>query len=156
MNALIVYFSYSGNTRQLVKGIEKELHLPVVEIERETPYSPDYDTCAYKEAKEEWEGRICPKIKKIGLDVSSFDKVFLFYPIWWYTHPMVVESFAKTCLKDYKGEVYLFANSYTNDPSYMKNTLKDLNGLGMGVEFKEGLFNKSLEEHLSFIGKILG
>ena len=154
MKPLIVYFSYSGNTRKLVQGIEKELHFPVLEIERETPYSPDYDTCAYREAKEEWEKRICPRIKSIGEAISSYDRILLFFPIWWYTYPMVVASFAKEYLKGYKGEVFVFANSYTNSYSYMENSMKDLKGLDLGTAFKEGLFNKPLEEHIAFIEKM--
>ncbi len=154
MNALIVYFSYSGNTRKLVEGIEKKLHCPLVQIERATPYSPDYDTCAYKEAKEEWEKRIRPAMKPIDVDVSSFDKVFLFFPIWWYTYPMVIASFAENYLKGYKGEVVVFANSYSNDPTYIETSLKDLDSLGLGVTFVKGLFNEGLDEHLKFIEKM--
>ena len=156
MNALIVYFSYSGNTRKLIKGIEEEFHFPALEIERETPYSPDYDTCAYKEAKEEWEKRVCPAIKNLDFGPSSYDRIFLFFPIWWYTYPMVIASFVKEYLKDYKGEVVVFPNSYTNDPSYMRTSMKDLKALGVPADFKEGLFNKSLQDHIAFIGKING
>ena len=154
MKPLIVYFSYSGNTRKLVKGIEKEFHYHVIEIERDTSYSPDYDTCAYHEAKEEWEKRLCPKIKDIDVDASNYDAIYLFFPIWWYTYPMVIATFAKEYLKGYKGKVVVFANSYTNSHSYMETSLKDLNGLGLGVEFKEGLFNKSLEDHIAYFKKI--
>ncbi len=154
MKSLIVYFSYSGNTRKLVDGIEAEFPFPLVEIERETPYSPDYDTCAYHEAKEEWEKRACPKIKSIDVDISDYGRIYLFFPIWWYTYPMVIETFAKEHLEGYNGEVIVFANSHTNSHSYMETSLKDLNSLGLGVAFKEGLFNKSLEDHLAYLKKI--
>lgn len=154
MKTLIAYFSYSGNTRKLVQGIEKEFNCPIVEIERETPYSLDYDTCAYHEAKEEWEKRLYPSIKSIDEDVSSYDTILLFFPIWWYTYPMVIASFAKEYLQGYKGEVFVFANSYTNSYSYMATSMKDLNALGLGVDFKEGLFNKSLQEHIAFLKKM--
>ena len=152
MNTLIAYFSWSNNTKNLIEGINNDLKFDVVRIEREKPYSTDYHECAYVEAKEEIEKRINPNIKKIDVDYSKYDKVYLFFPIWWYTYPMPVETFLKE-LKDYKGEVILFANSFTNDPKYMENSLRDAKKANKELNIKEGLFNKSIKEHLYFINK---
>ena len=57
-------------------------------------------------------------------------------------------------IKNYKGKVYVFANSYTNDPKYMKNSMKDLKSIAPNVQFVEGLFNQSAGKHIDFIKKI--
>ncbi len=153
MKTLIAYFSWSGNTKKIIEEIDKSAKYDVIRIKRMAPYSSDYNQCAYVEAKEEWEKRALPEIEKINLDVNSYEKILLFFPIWWYTIPMPVGTFVKENLNGYKGEVIVFANSYTNDPKYMVNSFDDLKKLNPGLNLKKGLLNKSIEEHISFIEK---
>ncbi len=153
MKTLIVYFSWSNNTKKLVEDLNGNFNYDAVRIERKVPYSSDYNQCAYIEAKEEREKRILPEIKDITLDISQYERILLFFPIWWYTFPMPIGTFVKKYLKDYEGKVIIFANSYTDDPQYMTNSLKDLKGLNPKLDIKEGLLNKSVEEHISLIKK---
>ena len=150
MNSLIVYFSWSNNTKRLVEDLNKKFNYDVLRIERKIPYSTDYNTCAYVEAKEEVEKKIYPEIKELGIDVNKYERILLFFPIWWYTFPMPVGTFIKH-IKGYKGEVIVFANSYTNDPQYMVNSMRDLNNIDGTINFKEGLFNKSVDEHINYL-----
>ena len=153
MSNLIVYFSYSNNTKRIVEEVNKSFKYDVIKIERETPYSKDYNTCAYVEAKKEWEEETFPKLKDININVNEYDSIFLFFPVWWYTFPRVIGTFVKDYLKDYKGEVIVFANSYTNDPKYMENSINDLKKINKNLNIKEGLLNKSIDEHIEFIKK---
>lgn len=151
MKKAIVYFSWSNNTRKLVEGIQKEIpELDVYRIERKVPYSTDYEECAYHQAKEEVEKNIHPEIRELEADFSQYDKILLFFPIWWYTFPMPVATFLLKH-KDYRGKVILFANSYTNDSQYMQNSLRDAKALAPDVSFKEGLFNRKRKDHIEFI-----
>lgn len=44
-NVLIVYYSYTGNTRIVANKIQKALNgADILEITMENPYSTDYDT----------------------------------------------------------------------------------------------------------------
>lgn len=150
MKNLIIYFSYSGNTDRLVHETNKHFGFDMVQIERVEPYSQDYDTCAYVEAKEEWEKHIHPAIKGLDVNVSDYDRILVFFPIWWYTFPMPIATLIEN-LKGYKGEVILFENSYTNDPQYAVNSLRDFKELNGEINVKQGLFNKSADEHVKFI-----
>ena len=150
MKNLIIYFSWSNNTKNLVEKINKETKFDVVRLERKTPYSKDYNKCAYVEAKEEVDKRIHPEIKPLNVNFDDYDKILLFFPIWWYTFPMPVGTLLEN-LKDYKGEVVVFANSYTNDPQYMKNSMEDLKAIAPNVKFVEGLFNQETQKHIDFI-----
>ncbi len=153
MKNLIVYFSWSGNTEKLVTELNKEFNYEILRVERKIPYSDDYNTCAYVEAKGEWQNKIYPEIKNLNVDYSKYENILLFFPIWWYRFPMPIASFVKD-LKGFKGNVYVFANSYTNDPLYMQNSMKELKELDKNLIFKEGLFNKSVKAHIEFIKKI--
>lgn len=150
MKTLILYFSYSNNTKKLVEKINEKFNFDIARIERTVAYSNDYDTCAYKEAKTEWEKRIYPEIKDIDADITVYDRILLFFPIWWYTFPMPIGTFAER-LKNYAGEIVLFENSYTNDLQYVDNSLSDFKKLVGNVNVKQGLFNKSVKEHIEFI-----
>lgn len=150
MNTLIIYFSWSNNTKKLVEDINEEFKFDVVRLEREAPYSKNYHQCAYVEAKEEYDKKIHPTIKGLNVDINNYDRILLFFPIWWYTIPMPVGTLAES-LKNYKGEVVVFANSYTNDPQYMKNSMEDLKMIAHNVKFREGLFNQKTQMHVDFI-----
>ena len=150
MRTLTAYFSWSNNTKKLIEKINEKKKHDVIRIERAIPYSDDYDICAYKEAKEEVTKNIHPAIKPIDIDLNHYDPILLFFPIWWYTFPMPIGSFIEK-LKGYRGTVYIFANSYTNDPQYMINSMNDLKKIDPAIEFKEGLFNKNFNEHIQFI-----
>ena len=121
MKTLIIYFSWSGNTDRLVREINEHFNFDVVRIERKIPYSSDYDVCAYKEAKEEWQERLYPEIKDLNIDINAYDRILLFFPIWWYTFPMPIATLIRK-LNSFKGQIILFENSYTNDPKYAKNS----------------------------------
>lgn len=154
MKNLIAYFSWSGNTEKLVNEINAKFGFDEIKIERAVPYSYDYDTCAYVEAKGEWENRIRPAIKDPNIDIQGYDRVFLFFPIWWYTFPMPVASFIET-LKGFKGEIIIFENSYTNDVKYVDNSMNDFLKLDANLNVKQGLFNKNSETHIRFIENII-
>lgn len=151
MKTLIAYFSWSNNTKKLAESIGLNGNFDIVRIERVTPYSSNYHQCAYVEAREEYEKRICPEIKEMSMSLKQYERVLLFFPIWWFTYPMPIGTFIKNNLTDYEGEVVLFANSYTNDPMYMSNALRDAKRANPHLNIKEGLFNKTLIEHLAFI-----
>ena len=153
MKNLIVYFSWSGNTDKLVKETNAEFGFDVARVERAVDYSTDYDTCAYVEAKGEWEQRVCPAIKNLDVNVADYDRILLFFPIWWYTYPMPIATFIKQ-LHDYNGEIVVFENSYTHDEKYVENSLGDIAKMDTELNVKQGLFNKSVADHVEFIKKL--
>ena len=151
MKTLLVYFSWSGNTKHIVDGLNKEFNFDTIKIERKIPYSSNYNTCAYVEANEEWKKKILPEINDINIEISEYSRILLFFPIWWYTIPMCVATFVKNNLKGFDKEVIVFANSYTNDSIYMSNSMKDIAKLNPSLKLVEGLFNKPIKEHIEFI-----
>ncbi len=152
MKTLIAYFSYSNNTKKLVTEVNRSFSYDVVRIERVKPYSDVYEECAYVDAKNEVQKHIHPQIKPLDVDFSDYDRILLFFPIWWYTFPMPVGTFLEG-LKGYQGEVILFANSYSNDPQYMVNSLRDAKTIDSSLDIKEGLFNKDVRSHIAFLNK---
>ena len=91
-DALIVYFSWSGNTRGIARLLHEKIGGNLVEIEQVTPYSKDYNTCL-DQARRDQERAARPELKTRISDMARYDVVFLGYPNWWATIPMPVASF---------------------------------------------------------------
>ena len=65
--------------------------------------------------------------------------------------PMLIRTFLES-IPDWKGKtIVLFANSYTNDPQYMENAMKDAKASAPTAHLVEGLFNASPKEHIRFL-----
>ena len=82
---MVVYFSWSGNTRFAAETIAKKVGATTFEIKAETPYNSDFGKCC-DEAKPECYGKKLRPIKAIvGLDLAKYDVVFVGSPNWWGT-----------------------------------------------------------------------
>ena len=82
---VVVYFSWSGNTRFAAETIAKKAGAATFEIKAVTPYNSDFKKCC-DEAKPECYGKKLRPIKAIeGLKLSKYDVIFVGSPNWWGT-----------------------------------------------------------------------
>ena len=93
-NMLIVYYSWSGNTRGVAAEIQKQTGADVFEITLETPYSTNYNT-VLMQAQEDQHKQARPKLKG-SVDISKYDTVLLGYPNWWASIPMPIATFLES------------------------------------------------------------
>ena len=91
-HALIVYFSWSGNTRGIARMLHQKIGGDIIEIEPVTPYSSDYNTCL-EQARHDQERAARPELKTHIANMAGYDVVFLGYPNWWASIPMPIASF---------------------------------------------------------------
>jgi flavodoxin len=146
MKTLVAYFTWSGNTAAIAEKIARKTHGELYRIEREIPYSMDYNTCAYKEAKEEADKHLHPAITQPLPDLSQYDVVIIAFPIWWYTMPAPVMTFLES-YPDWQGKkLFVFANAYSDIPSQFVNAMRDAITCAKGADVKPGLYNKDIEK----------
>lgn len=92
-NMLIIYFSHTGNTRAVANEIQAFTGAAMIELQPETPFPTNHDACvevAERQARENYR----PKISnKFPANINDYDMVFLGFPIWAYTMPMIIYSF---------------------------------------------------------------
>ena len=151
MKTLVAYFSWSGNTIPIAEKLAKKTHGDLFRIEREIPYSTDYHTCAYEEAKEEADKHLRPAIKGPVPDLAKYDAVMIAFPIWWYTMPAPVMTFLES-YPDWQGKkLFVFANAYSDVPSQFMNSLRDAALFAKGADVKAGLYNKGIEKLCSWM-----
>lgn len=89
---LIVYFSHSGNTRQLAGQIHERVGGDMAELKTVEPYPGDYNACVER-AKQEQRSGARPRLATEIPDLGAYDVVFLGYPNWWGTMPMPLFTF---------------------------------------------------------------
>lgn len=153
MKTLIAWFSWSGTTEKIAKRLQKKTGADLFRIEREIPYSKDYQTCAYVEAAEEHKNNSRPAIKGPLPDIDDYDNVILAFPIWWYTAPTPVFTFLES-YKNWNGKkIYIIADAYSDDMKQFEDSIRDCRENAAGAVVMKGLYNKDIEQADAWLKK---
>lgn len=105
-DTLIVYFSRTGenygvgvidigNTARIAGYINDVVNADTFEILAQEPYSDVYSEAVDRAQKEKNENARPAFIGEID-DIEQYDTVFIGYPIWWSTMPMIMNTFLET------------------------------------------------------------
>lgn len=131
---LVIFFSWSGNTRAIAGQIHQKVGGDLVELEPVRPYSTNYNTCL-DEAKRDMEQGARPELKtRIG-NMEQYDTVLLGYPNWWATIPAPVATFLEQ--HDLSGKTILPFCSHGG--GRLGQSVTDIIKLAPGAVIKEGL-----------------
>lgn len=101
---LVVYYSWSGNTRAMAQAIAKELQADIYEIKPIKPYPESY-RATVNQARDELQRGFRPEIEKTVPDLSQYSTIVLGSPNWWSHLSMPVFSFIDQ--NDLSGKVIL-------------------------------------------------
>ncbi|MGN0637110.1 MAG: flavodoxin [Huintestinicola sp.] len=131
--ALIVYFSWSGNTEAVANEIAAQTGADIFELIPETPYTDDYDELLDIAQNEQSSGAR-PLISG-SVDLSDHDTIFIGYPNWWADMPMIVYTF----FDEYDLSGKTIAPFCTSGGSGFSGTLRTIAELEPDAEITEGL-----------------
>lgn len=137
---LIVYFSWSasGNTEKMATYIQEQTGGELLELEPLNPYPTDYEECG-EVAQVERDENARPEIANLPESISEYDTVFVGYPIWWHTAPMIIGTFLESY--DMSGvEIYPFAQSASMDTEQFDNSMEFVREYASGANVHDGLF----------------
>ncbi|MGZ3648969.1 MAG: flavodoxin, partial [Syntrophales bacterium] len=81
---LIIYYSFTGNTKYIAEQTQKKTGGDVFVIETVRTYPTEYSALT-EEAKRELQTDDLPALKKNPPDMSSYDLILVGSPVWWYT-----------------------------------------------------------------------
>lgn len=113
---LVAYFSWSGTTQRMAQHIATLSGADLFRIEPETPYPTEY-TPTTEVAKAEKEADARPAIKTQVQDWDKYDIVFIGCPVWWWTTPMIICTFAESY--DFTGKTVVpfctYASTYRDE-----------------------------------------
>ena len=91
MNSLVLYFSVYGTAKLVAEEIARQTGSEIIEINPVVPYDSNrshYNALA-RYAKKEHDEDLRPAIKN-EIRLENYDTVFIGYPMWWYTFPMII------------------------------------------------------------------
>lgn len=147
---LVAYFSWSGTSERIAKNIIAQTGADSFRIEREIPYSTDYNTVAYGDAQTEAETNARPSIKNPLASVAEYEKIVLCYPIWWHTAPMTVGTFLESY--DLTGKtIYPISQSASMNTSQYEESVEFIRNCAKGAVVEKGLFTKDDSQISSYV-----
>ncbi len=133
----VVYFSGTGNKREVANLLAKEANADIFEIIPEAMYTSDDlnyidDNCRANQEMKDDSAR--PAIRNDLSAVSEYDVIYLGYPIWWGTAPRIIQTFIESY--DINGAmVYMFC---TSGGSGIEKSISDLRQLYPDVNIADG------------------
>ena len=131
--ALIVYFSWSGNTEAVAQEIQSQTGADLFEIVPAEPYTDDYDELL-DIAQEEQSSDARPAIADT-VELSGYDTVYLGFPNWWGDMPMIMYTF----LDEYDLSGKTIAPFNTSGGSGFSGSLDTIAEMEPDAEITEGL-----------------
>ena len=104
--ALVVFYSWDGNTRGVAKEIARQTGFDIIELELVKPYSTDYTT-VLDEAQRDQHKQARPALKtKIAREKwAEYDTIILGYPNWWASIPMPIATLLESY--DFSGKTIM-------------------------------------------------
>lgn len=104
--AIIIFYSWSGNTRGVAREIQKQTGFDTIELELVKPYSTDYNT-VLNEAQRDQHNQARPALKtKIDSKKwNEYDTIIIGYPNWWASIPMPIATLIESY--DFSGKTIL-------------------------------------------------
>lgn len=129
---LVVYYSASGNTKDVAEKIAKITKADLFEIEPVEPYTDD-DSRVSREHDDE-SLRDVELVSTTVDNWDSYDTVYIGYPIWWGIAAWPVDNFVKE--NDFTGKTVIsFCTAATSGIGDSGNLLEEMTGTG---DWKEG------------------
>ena len=132
--ALVAYFSWSGNTRQMAEIIAQEAGADLFEINTVTPYTDNYDELL-DIARQEQSDHARPALDTRVENWDSYGTIFVGYPNWWNDAPMAVYTFLESY--DFNGKRLIPFN--TSASGGFGRSLADIEESVAGATILEGL-----------------
>lgn len=137
-SVLIAYFSWSGNTAEMAAQIQEQTGGDLFEIVPVEPYPTDYSECG-EVALAERDSNARPEIQNLPESIEQYDTIFIGYPIWWHTAPMIIGTFLENY--DLSGvDVYPFTQSASMDTEQFDQSMDFVRQAAAGATVHDGLF----------------
>lgn len=142
----VVYFSATKNTKKVAEYISKYYSADIFEIVPQVPYTSsdlNYNNKDSRVSQEHNDSTIRPEISK-PIDISSYDYIFLGYPIWWGQAPNILYTFVEE--QDFSNKIIIpFATSAS---SSLGSSAKMLS-VNQEGKWEEGIrFSSSVSESI--------
>lgn len=134
--ALVLYFSVYGTAEKTAKEIAKQIGADIEEIVPVEPYDSNRDhyNALARRARKEHDEDMRPAIKN-PINIDDYDTIFIGYPMWWYTFPMIIYTLFDEL--DFSGKTIVPFNTHMGSGD--GGTYKTIQELEPNARVLEGL-----------------
>ena len=134
---LVAFFSASGTTKRAAENLADAIGADLYEIRPAIPYTAadlNWQDRRSRSSVEMNDPASRPALAGPEADVSSYDRIFLGFPIWWYTAPHIIRTFLEHA--DFTGKTIVpFCTSGSNG---IGASATDLHGLAPSTSWISG------------------
>ncbi|MDR0619941.1 MAG: T9SS type A sorting domain-containing protein [Bacteroidales bacterium] len=141
---LIVFYSWSGNSRAIANELHSILNCDMVEILPATPYTTDYNTVldvAQSEISAIDRSGSYPSITNNLDSIGDYDAIFVCYPLWWSRMATPAQSFLHKHSEKLNGKTVALV--CTSASSGISGTVADARRICPNSVFTEALHIRS-------------
>lgn len=128
-----IAYQEKGNTKMAAEFIQKAVGGDLFEIEADWDYSEDHMVLIEEAKKELQDGTRVP-VRHWLEGLEQYDTVYLGYPNWWNTMPMVLFTF----LEHYDWTGKRIIPFCTNEGSGLGDSVRDIKRICKGAEMDQG------------------
>lgn len=108
-------------TQEMAEYIAEQINADIMEIKPVNPYPDDYNETG-DIAKVKCDENQRPAIANLPDLLDGYDTIFIGYPIWWHTAPMIIGTFLENYdLSNF--EIYSFIQSASIDTEQLENSM---------------------------------
>lgn len=123
MKCAVIYYSKSGVTRKIAEKVKVAFDTDVYSVEPEKPYG-SYISAVIRAGLEKLSGKAAA-LKTAAADFSSYNVVFIGFPVWYGTLPDFLQDYIKGAGLSSK-RIIPFATAGANGKESSLKTLKKL------------------------------
>ena len=109
MKTLVAYFSATGTTEAVAKDLAEVTGGTLYEIKPEVKYTAadlDWRNKESRSSVEMQDKNSRPAFVKDLKDADSYDRIFIGFPVWWYTAPTIINTFIEAY--GFEGKTVIF------------------------------------------------
>lgn len=156
---LVVYYSASGNTKDVAEKIAKNTDGDLFEIEPKEPYTDDDLDWTNDDSRvsREHDDESLRDVELVSTTVDnwdSYDTVYIGYPIWWGIAAWPVDQFVKD--NDFTGKTVIpFCTAASSGIGDSGNLLEEMAGTGdwkEGERFHSGVSESDIRSWIDSLG----
>ena len=148
-DVLVVYFSHTGTTRGVSEYLHEVVGGDLIEIEPVNPYPEGYSD-ALDPAKKEQQENARPAIANVIEHFDSYETIYLGYPIWWGTTPMIINTLLEAY--DFSGKTVVpYA---TSGGTGIGQSIKDIRSEIPDADVMDGLLVKSNDDIIPWLKEL--
>ena len=143
---LVVYFSHTGTTKGVAEYLHGLVGGDIIELEPVNAYPEGYSD-ALDPAKQEQNENARPAIKTTIENFDSYDTIYMGYPIWWGTVPMLMFTFMESY--DFSGKTVVPFS--TSGGTGIEQSMSDIRDTIPDADVKDGLLVRDNDEILPWL-----